>query len=256
MYGLSDPDIIAILAKKMGANIPTTLFIDPTSKRGLPLPATVIQSKGLMHRKILAIDEKMSFVGSANFTPPSLKMHDNCVVGIYSPQLTAFLSKADRDEGLFYIQNSTVQAFFLPDSREKALGELMRRIDEAKKNIRVAIFTITHPDIVKHLIDAAKRGVHITVIVDHYTAKGASKSQLDRLQQEGIPAYISQGDQLFHHKWALIDSSTFILGSANWTRSAFEKNQDLLLIFDDLPQKLQRRIEKMHDAIEKGARIR
>ena len=105
---------------------------------------------------------------------------------------------------------------------------------EAHKTIRLVMFTLTHNEITSALIAAHKRGVDVRVAVDYYTARGASKKTLEQLRQAQIPVYLSQGKELLHHKWALIDGDILIMGSANWTKAAFTKNQDFLLLLSSL----------------------
>jgi len=254
IYGLTDLDLIALLAKRQAEGLDVQIFYDKRASSHLPLLAYPIKSSGLMHRKILVIDAKQVFVGTANCTPQSLKMHDNLVLGLSSEPLAEFFEKSIEYSQAFTIEGRPLTAHLLPDFRDKALPDLCNQIDQSKKSIKIAMFTLTHPQIVERLVSAKKRGIAVTVAIDRYTALGASKKSIQQLDNAGITILTSQGSQLLHHKWALIDDSTFILGSANWTGAAFEKNQDCLLILKDLEPGHQKTLAKIWKAVAKPAK--
>ena len=155
-----------------------------------------------MHRKIVSLDHAQVFLGSANFTATSLCHHDNLVLGIYSPPLAEFLENPLTTSFSFDLNKQKGEVFLLPDSGQTGLKRLLGCLNEAKVKIWIAMFTLTHPEIAEALIQAKQRGVAVTVAVDYYTAKGASKKTLEALEKEGIKILNSQGRQLLHHKWA------------------------------------------------------
>ncbi|MDN3506878.1 MAG: phosphatidylserine/phosphatidylglycerophosphate/cardiolipin synthase family protein [Simkaniaceae bacterium] len=254
IYGLTDPDLIALLGKKQAEGLDIQIFYDKRASARLPLLAYPVKSSGLMHRKILVIDQSQIFIGSANCTPQSLKMHDNLVLGLKDEKMADFFTQSIDSDHIFDLQGQILSAHLLPDFEGKALPDLCDQIDLAKTSIHIAMFTLTHPQIVEKLIAAKKRGVSITIAIDRYTALGASKKSIQQLINAGATVLTSQGSQLLHHKWAWIDKSTFILGSANWTGAAFEKNQDCLLIMKNLAPGHQKTLAKVWKAVEKQSK--
>lgn len=251
MYSLTDPYLLALLAKKSAEGVKTQFFVDSLATPSFPLPGATpisLRKGGLMHRKIFVSDKKMVFIGSANFTTTSLRMHDNLVVGLYSPELASFLTQEAPSPYLFSLGKIQAEAWLLPS--KQALGRVDELIKCAKKEIHVALFTLTHPALTDSLIAAKRRGVDVRIAIDHYTAAGASAKMLKRLRLEGIPIQLSQGQQLFHHKWALIDRSTLIVGSTNWTEAAFTRNEECFLILHSLPRKEKKKIQKIWNIIE------
>jgi len=202
-----------------------------------------IQERGLMHEKIWIIDESQVFLGSANVTYSSLKMHDNCILGFYSPEFAKALTLSRPENLSLQIQGQTVQYFSLPN--KKALDMLLETLGQANERVSLSLFTFTHPLIVKKLIELHERGVKIELTVDAYTARGSSKKAVTSLSQAGVPIRRSRGVQLFHHKWALIDDHTLILGSANWTQAAFTKNRDFILFLSPLTKGQLKRLNHM-----------
>lgn len=232
MYGLSDVDILNQLAHKQQGGVQITLFHDrkgtpplPPGMRGYP-----VECSGLMHRKVVVVDDAITFIGTANCTTASLKIHDNLLVGIYHPPLAHFFAQSTSSRGVFSVGSMNIEVFLLPDSGGEALSALVDALQKAEQTITLAMFTLTHPRLVEALMGAKQRGVDIEVYTDAYGRKGASKKAIDQLEKAGIALRTSKGGQLVHHKWVVIDQETFIFGSANWTQAAFQKNQDFLCI--------------------------
>jgi phosphatidylserine/phosphatidylglycerophosphate/cardiolipin synthase-like enzyme len=255
VYGVTDPQILALLTKKAEAKIPISVEYDAAASSNLKkiLPSSVhvrpIKSKGLMHRKILVLDQSLVFLGSANLTPTSLRHHNNLVLGLYSPALALFLENPSSTSFAFDIQERKGEIFLLPDPEKTGLLKLIETLNEAKQKITIAMFTLTQSQIAEALIAAQRRGVAVTIAIDYYTSRGASKKTLRTLEKEGVKILLSQGKELLHHKWALIDEKTLILGSANWTQAAFTKNHDFLLFLYSLDKKQKQFLNHLWEII-------
>ena len=152
------------------------------------------------------------------------------MVGLYLPAMAKQFTKKTVED--FHLETDVAffHAYFLPS--QAGLQAIIKTLDRATKEISLSLFTFTHPTIGQKLIDLHKRGIKIDVKLDKGTANGASKKIRNLFESEGIPVKKSRGLQLFHHKWAIIDKKTHIIGSANWTDAAFKKNKDLVLIID------------------------
>ncbi len=247
MYAATDSLLLAQLEKKAESGINVAVHFD--KKGGTPpLPSSlhphVVKSKGLMHRKIVILDDHTVFLGSANLTTSSLQLHDNLSVGIYDPNMARFLKSPTSKTYSF----TNGLLWLLPDP--KALTEIEKRIDSATSSIFIAMFTLTQKNLIAALIRAKERGVDVQLAIDRYTARGASKKAVHDLASAGIKIYLSSGLPLLHHKWAYIDNSTLILGSTNWTKAAFHKNDDLLLFLHSLPKSAISQIESIISAIK------
>jgi phosphatidylserine/phosphatidylglycerophosphate/cardiolipin synthase-like enzyme len=210
--------------------------------------------KGLMHLKVLVIDEINCWIGSANFTGESLNMHGNLVIEITDKDLAQTiaekaetLNEYDRSgyikQRSFDIGGQIVELSFLPDDKKASIRikDLMRA---AQKTIRVAMFTWTRQDFAKELISAKQRGIDVQVVLDRNSAKSSSHSieVAELLKSSGIPVYYSVGAPLLHHKMMIIDDTTLEIGSANWTRAAFNTNDDCFLIINNLTDDQQRKL--------------
>ncbi len=260
IYGLTDASLIHILKQK-GLNIPIEVYYDSSAspKLNKKLKPTCslypVKTKGLMHRKILILDKELIFLGSANFTPSSLLHHSNLVIGLYHPQLASFLQDPTNSHYSFEINQQQAEVFLLPIAGKEALARILKLINQAKKTIDVAAFTLTHPLICDALIAAKNRDVKLTIVLDGYSAKGASKKALDQLKAQGLAVCASQGAHLLHHKLCVIDQEILITGSANWTKAAFTKNADLLLILHLKDPKLKKFLKKLCKIIKVESKL-
>jgi len=237
MFGMTESSILHILAKK-AKTIPVTVYYDAKNslalKKIIPnIKAFPVEKSAFMHQKIMVIDKKMVFIGSANFTTSSLNMHDNLIIGFHSPKIAKFiLEKSPNHNGYLSTLHAgkNLEFWLLPDPRGNGLNAILKALRKAKKSIKIAIFTFTHPGIVQELALAKKRGVKVDVTIDFGASLGISSKVIKLLKNEKINVLVSQGSQLLHHKFILIDDKTLITGSANLTKAAFYKNHDCFLI--------------------------
>ena len=95
----------------------------------------------------------------------------------------------------------------------------------------------------------------VEVTIDKKSAKGASKEVISRLKGHGVTVYINNHQGLMHHKMCLIDKEIFFFGSANWTKSAFEKNRDYLVRITQLSQETKQEIIKTFDGSHRFKKI-
>jgi cardiolipin synthase A/B len=259
IYALTDRKIKQLLHRKEKEGIIPTIRYDASASHNLKKHfqhAIPVRTKGLMHRKIIVLDHSILFMGTANLTTQSLTMHDNLMLGLYHPPLAAFLQSPTSSSFPFTVGKRAGEAWCLPDPTHQALFSIIRMIDTAEKTIEVAMFTLTHPLLIDALCRAKERGVTVKVAVDFYTKRGASSKSIQVLEKAKVPVYTSRGFQLFHHKWALIDQKKLIIGSANWTKAAFERNADCFLILHSLSHSQKRFLKKLWKTIEIRGNIR
>jgi phosphatidylserine/phosphatidylglycerophosphate/cardiolipin synthase-like enzyme len=251
MYALTDPALISLLHQKAQEGVRVVALYDPSASPSLtPFPwAYPVAAGGLMHRKILTVDDALVFFGSANMTSSSLDVHDNLTLGLHHPPLARFLRTCAAPSFLFRIYEQCAELWLLPDQQQRALTRLLHLIQRARTSIYVAMFTLTHPALLEALIEAHRRGVDVQVLLDFYTEQGASRKGAQRLLDAGVSLAISRGRQLLHHKMAYIDREVLVTGSANWTRSAFAKNQDGFIILHSLKRKQRHTLDAMWRAL-------
>jgi cardiolipin synthase A/B len=271
IYTLTDEAIIQALKGKSEENgIDVKVICDgracPFVERKLGSRVQVVKrfGDGLMHQKILVIDAAQVWIGSANMTTESLKMHGNLITAMHTSALAEMLiakgnSLPEEGRGValthreFSMAGQKVEMWFLPDDPQ-ALGKLKSLIAAAKKTLRIAMFTWTRIDLANAVIESAKNGVAVEVVLDHYSGKGASANVARHLKKHGIPVYFSQGPALLHHKFMVIDENILVNGSANWTKAAFTQNDDCFLVLHDLLDKQKDQLKDLWKVIIKEAK--
>jgi cardiolipin synthase len=266
IYALTDQPIIHALQKKSETGIPVHIVCDAKASPGIskriPLATIVKRSgKGLMHQKILIVDDKQIWLGSANLTSSSLNVHGNLVIGIDHPTLAQTLrerakSMEEDGESLPFLHCKTTTGpqnltlFVLPDD-PTAVNYMTDLFRSAKKTIRVAMYTWTRTDFTNELIAASKRGVRVEAVIDRYSGKGSSAKIVRLLEQGKIPVRLSTGQGLLHHKFVYIDDHLLVNGSANWTNAAFKENDDCFIVVDPLTPDQQIKMNKLWSVIQK-----
>ncbi len=254
VYSLSDPVITKALKEKSEEGVPVYIVCDGDASRfakgklGPIVNLHLHNSQGLMHQKILVIDQKMVWIGSANMTSDSLRVYGNLVEAFEHPQAAEWIQ--ERSMALFNsgknlsrpkpltipLKDQQGDLYILPDV-PLAVNRLRELIQTAQKSVRVAMFTFTRMDLAHELADAHERGLEVGVVFDRNSSVGASKHVLEFLRSRGVPVYISRGPGLMHHKFSYIDEKILVNGSANWTKAAFTQNADCFMILSPLDSK-------------------
>jgi len=144
----------------------------------------------------------------------------------------------------FNFLNAKESFYFMPQDSSRAIKEIINSIKYAKKDIKCSIYSFTRKDFAKALANAAKRGVKVEIIFDWETntERKRSRSRLRYLAKyKNIDIYIARGKiskngkyyGKLHAKVMIIDQKRVIFGSANWSKSAFSQNYEVVSIVDD-----------------------
>ena len=110
--------------------------------------------------------------------------------------------------------------------------EIVRELAAARARVLVQAYSFTSQPIARALVEAARRGVKVEVILDksqrreHYAAAAL-------LAQAGVPVEIDAAHAIAHNKVMVIDGETILTGSFNFTESAEERNAENLLVVRD-----------------------
>jgi len=126
---------------------------------------------------------------------------------------------------------------------EVLLGEeyyktLQKYIAQAQKSIIIGMYFIIMEDetspvnnLVDSLIEAKKRGVEVTVVLED-AKLGESRQAFNILKENGIDVSADLPGKRMHLKGVIVDRRYVFLGSANWSRAAIEENYDATLFVD------------------------
>ncbi|TCP23747.1 phospholipase D-like protein [Scopulibacillus darangshiensis] len=120
-------------------------------------------------------------------------------------------------------------------------------IDQTKETLDIAIFLITKTKIIPRIIQAKKRGVDVRVITDRGQSTQYSKKAIDNLVDDGIPVKVNNHQGNMHLKLMIADNKVVCSGSYNFTKSAEEKNDEMIVIIKskEIANEWTRRYDQM-----------
>jgi phosphatidylserine/phosphatidylglycerophosphate/cardiolipin synthase-like enzyme len=128
----------------------------------------------------------------------------------------------------------------MPMDGEIAQKRLFNIFSHAKKEIKMTIYTFTSKTLAKALKIAAKKGVKIEIIADKKEAKYPYSVIPNLATIKNIKVLLLSGKKYkngknakMHVKMSIIDNKYLIIGSANYSYSAFFKNYEYIIIEDD-----------------------
>jgi len=125
------------------------------------------------------------------------------------------------------VQRSDIQVFFSRVDNPQAA--IARVLDGANQTIHIAMYCFTDAKLAEAVVRARQRGVQTYVYLDK-SQVNHQYTQARYLATNGVPVRISSNPAIMHNKFAIIDGSTVITGSYNWTKSAYQRNDENLLI--------------------------
>ncbi|MBN2561907.1 MAG: phospholipase D family protein [Phycisphaerae bacterium] len=130
-----------------------------------------------------------------------------------------------------------IDVFFSPNGG--CADRIIEEIGKARKRVLVQAYFFTSKPIAEAIIEAKERGVDCEVIADKSQEK-MTYGRLPVLRRAGVPVWIDDQHPTANNKIILIDRSTIITGSMNFTKAGDEENAENLLVIrrhDDLFEK-------------------
>lgn len=127
------------------------------------------------------------------------------------------------------IESLTIKSSTYFSPGDDCRNKIISLINNAKKTIKICVFTISDNKIVQAILDAHKRGISITIISDNDKSNDKG-SDINYLSDKGIEVILDHSAHHMHHKFALFDEKILLNGSFNWTRSASNVNQENILV--------------------------
>ena len=215
--------------------------LEPLKRAGIAFRAD--GREPFMHNKFVVVDERAVWTGSFNFTRNCATKNDNNALILRSPLLAANYT-AEFDEmwgGAFGPQSPVatpnphlklgdlaVENYFAAEDR--VLNRVIAMVGEAQTSVDMMAFAFTAPALREALEAAMKRGVHVRALFDAGQA-GNQSSQADPLRRAGAEVRLSLNRRgVMHHKVILVDGTTVITGSFNFSHNADRNNDENLLV--------------------------
>jgi len=250
-------------AQCLGFDLGETCLVGVHASRGS------LDFKGdIMHHKFMVADRRVVWMGSTNLSDSGTGGYNaNLVAVIDHPDVgrwyTAefeqmFTDKRYHNEKrssgerkhVRIDEDTSLEVYFSPQDEpmERAVRPLLQN---AREQIDVAVFFLTHKGVAADLIAAHRRGVKVRVILDATAAKnGYTKHEI--LRAAGIPLKIETWGGKMHMKSAVIDHEHVIVGSMNWTSAGTRSNDENTIVLHSkkLAREYDQGFEKLWEAID------
>jgi len=216
------------------------------------------------HRKLIAIDNSVAYIGSLNLIEPRYGRKDDI---IYEEMVTRMKGPivahtAAIIAGDWYTETGSAILDFNKDEAPESFshaqgGQLMQIVPSGpayknENNLKLFIdliysaqrrIVITNPYLVPTeplliaLVTAAQRGVNVVVInseaIDQRVVGHAQRSYYGQLLDAGVHIYLHKAPVLLHAKHMTIDDDIAMIGSSNMDVRSFELNYECsLMIYD------------------------
>jgi cardiolipin synthase A/B len=203
------------------------------------------------HRKIVVIDEKINYVGSANINDYSKKWRE-FIVRIKDEKLAEKLKNV-------FLDNMKLHDFFFHSAKkhispikfqtmdiirdvpslrfQKIRNKHLHYIRKAKKEVIIETpYFVPDLKMLLTLINAAKRGVSIKLILpkksDVKLVDVFVQSLFGKLHKKGVKIYLYKPG-FTHSKLSLFDDEVFSFGSANFDYRSFRHQYEIAIFGKD-----------------------
>lgn len=137
-------------------------------------------------------------------------------------------------------EDCVVTPFSFPESDG---GEIIHAIQDAEETVDISIYTISHPGIASVLAHLLDKEVRVRILIEGSPAGGIPAEEirmLTSLWKKGADIHIIKSNDSYkryayvHSKYAVVDGSTSIITSENWTENSFSSNRGWGAIIEDV----------------------
>jgi phosphatidylserine/phosphatidylglycerophosphate/cardiolipin synthase-like enzyme len=133
---------------------------------------------------------------------------------------------------LFAVQSTSAETRVYFSPRGGCQKAILDSISQAQSEVLVAAYSLTSKPIAEALLDAARRGVSVHLVVDR-RQPGQNSSRVRALAEAGVPTKVDRSVSLMHMKLIIVDRRRVICGSYNYSAAAETRNAEILLVIDD-----------------------
>lgn len=188
------------------------------------------------HKKMMVVDEQVSYIGGINFSDHNFAWHD-MMVEMDDQHLGACLANDFKTTWDGHNQSKTFQfddssVFFFNGSKSKNLyKEFFDGLRSAQKSIEVISPYVSEP-LLSVLKEVAQKGVEVSIISPAQNNKSIFKNLLLREAAEGyFRLFLYPG--MSHLKAILVDGKRLIFGSSNYDLVSYYFEQEVVLVSEN-----------------------
>ena len=183
------------------------------------------------HEKSLVIDDKIAYIMTHNVTSSSFSANrEYGVIDSRADDVAEIIKFFEADWNQTQVDAKNPRLVWSPIN---ARQEWLKLIDSAKTSIEIEQAEWVAPEIVQHVVDAAKRGVKVRAIFsprDPITSDNAEPWRELVRTAGGQVKYMSA--PYVHAKMFLVDGQRAFIGSENVSDNSLNNNRELGIIFD------------------------
>ncbi len=198
------------------------------------------------HRKLMLIDDEIAYIGSSNITEYNLNWRES-VLRMKGPVALTFKRVFKQDWKIYntyvFVKSNFLRLLRHADfevirdmpsiTKQRIMKRFLQLIKKAKKSIHIITpYFLPGFMIRKELMDAAKRGVDVNIIIPMRSDVGLvdvlRNKYSGQLHLSGINIRLFQPHNL-HAKLFLVDDEVFVLGSPNFDYRSFRYMYEIVL---------------------------
>ncbi len=189
------------------------------------------------HKKLVAIDDRVAYVGGINFSDHNFEWHD-LMLRIEDAGLVRFLREDfegtwnGRQQGSRWAMPGMVLHSLDGDSNEQAFAGVFALIDGAAESLFVECPYVNGP-FLDRLVAARARGVSVTVVTPLNNNFGLCRdAMIWHATNSGFNVRFYP-DRMTHMKALMVDECVLVVGSANFDVLSFRFQQEFMAIVTD-----------------------
>jgi|GEM_PF-1134864 len=126
-----------------------------------------------------------------------------------------------------------VEALFVSPQVDRTIKtRLIEEIDSAEEQLLIALYSFTDDDLGDAVVRAHQRGVKVYVLLDDAQDGNLLGGEWGKLVRAGISVAVEDEIGLLHHKFAIIDRTTAMTGSYDWSEPVGSGNFENVVIIE------------------------
>ncbi|MCU0512053.1 MAG: phospholipase D-like domain-containing protein [Anaerolineae bacterium] len=209
------------------------------------VPVIYDNRSAFMHNKFMIMDSASVWMGSTNWTMNGVYRNYNNLLLLRSQRAVQFY-QTEFDEmftdkqfgprsrpangGSFTQSGTPVTVLFAPE--DDVIATMVAELNAARQSIRFMAFSYTQDPMAQAMLARARAGVTVEGVFEK-TGSETAASEMTVLLCAGLDVRQDGYGGVMHHKVIIIDDTTVITGSFNFSDNAVTSNDENLVIIRD-----------------------
>ena len=123
-----------------------------------------------------------------------------------------------------------ISSHFSPGT--EILDAILARLETCSSEIDICVYTLSDDRLMDAILQCHREGITLRILSDNDKMFDQG-SDIQMLHRAGLAVKVDNSPAHMHHKFMVVDRSTVLTGSYNWTRSAATKNAENLVVIED-----------------------